>query len=273
MENVPLEYRVAVSSFLSMLTLSNEVQTFESQHDRKAIIEAENKETTSFHGDESIPITKPPPYQGDILENPELLWSEDLWNEEREADARSRLLQQGDNMPIYWKKRYETKAGVYWHEFYKRNEDNFYKDRHYLHIVFPELLSNCDKPVESQNSYTLLEVGCGVGNAVIPLVELNPNMNVVAMDFANSAIQILRQHSTVSCDRVRPFVNDVVRDSLPVSDESVDGILCMFVVSAIPPEEHRQVFTKLFKALKPGGKLFFRDYGRYAIFISKKIDH
>ena len=28
-------------------------------------------------------------------------------------------------------------ANVFWDKFYKRNSTNFYKDRHYLHKVFP----------------------------------------------------------------------------------------------------------------------------------------
>jgi SAM-dependent methyltransferase len=156
----------------------------------------------------------PAAYTGDILEDPELLWTEDVWSEEREEEARSKLSQQGDAVPAYWKTQYESKAGSYWHKFYKRNADHFYKDRHYLHIVFPELLHGAAPPtgdgtappavVESNPQY-LLEVGCGVGNAVLPLVELNSNLHIVAMDFAASAIEILNRH---------PFVHSCV-DALP----------------------------------------------------------
>jgi hypothetical protein len=58
--------------------------------------------------------------------------------------------------------KYVREASKFWHTFYKRNTDNFYKDRHYLHIVFPELLN---QPVIGENSdgrLRLLEVGCGV---------------------------------------------------------------------------------------------------------------
>lgn len=41
----------------------------------------------------------------------------------------------------------------------------------------------------------LLEVGSGVGNAIIPLIEMNPNLHVHAIDFAESAISILQHHS------------------------------------------------------------------------------
>jgi len=142
----------------------------------------------------------PAPYAGSILEDPDLLWTDDVWNEEREVEARTKLAEQGNSVSAFWRTQYETKAGSYWHKFYKRNTDKFYKDRHYLHIVFPELLQGVDDTSLSPTPVHLLEVGCGVGNAVLPLIELNPNLHVIAMDFAKSAIEILNNHQYVwSC--------------------------------------------------------------------------
>ncbi len=142
----------------------------------------------------------PAPYSGDILEDPDLLWTDDVWNEEREKEARTKLAEQGGTVSAYWRTQYETKAGSFWHKFYKRNADHFYKDRHYLHIVFPELLRGVDDTSGTAEPFHLLEVGCGVGNAVLPLIEINPHIHVVAMDFAKSAIEILNKHPFVwSC--------------------------------------------------------------------------
>lgn len=208
-------------------------------------------------------IEGPASYQGDILDDPELLWSEDVWTAEKEEEAKQRLQEQGANVSDYWRGKYEQQAGVYWHKFYKRHLDHFFKDRHYLHVVFPELLMHADQPVNSSNTIRLLEVGCGVGNAVIPLLDVNPNMYVVAVDFAKSAIEILSKHpAATELRRLEAYVHDVVSDTLPLPEESLDLILCMFVVSAITPKRHIDVFSKLFRALKPGGKLLFRDYGR-----------
>ena len=34
----------------------------------------------------------------------------------------------------------EAKAAKNWHKFYQRNQDKFYKDRHYLHHAFPGII-------------------------------------------------------------------------------------------------------------------------------------
>lgn len=76
-----------------------------------------------------------------------------------------------------------------------------------------------------------------VGNAILPLVELNSMMRVVAVDFARSAVDILKTHPLYSSTgRVQAFVCDVANDALPVSNSSLDFALCMYVLSAVPPQ-------------------------------------
>ena len=227
----------------------------------------------------------------------------DLWDDTRINEAQVRLSTQGDNVSDYWKENYKKNAGQYWHEFYKRNTDNFYKDRHYLHVEFPELLQYNDcssgscssggsgsssidsellvqeakeegdakptKPIIQTHHVQMLEVGCGVGNAVIPLLELNSNLYVNAIDFATSAITILRKHASITkySERLVANVCDVIHDELPLTEvarnNGLDIVLCMFVISAINPDQQQQVFNKLANSMKIGGRLLFRDYGRY----------
>ena len=55
---------------------------------------------------------------------------------------------------------YEKQAALRWNSFYKKNDVNFFKDRHWITREFPEVLEKLEKPTK------LLEVGCGVGNTV-----------------------------------------------------------------------------------------------------------
>jgi len=107
---------------------------------------SQEKKENSSHNDnmvKGIALTKEGPAAypetGNILDYPELLWSEDKWDEKRVEMSKEKLKLQGATLSEHWKSQYVNRAGAYWHKFYKRNSDNFYKDRHYLHIVFPEL--------------------------------------------------------------------------------------------------------------------------------------
>mmetsp|Transcript_23424 Transcript_23424/g.29122 ORF Transcript_23424/g.29122 Transcript_23424/m.29122 type:complete len:83 (+) Transcript_23424:222-470(+) len=70
-------------------------------------------------------------------------------------------------------KRLEIDARRNWDIFYKQNTTNFYKDRHYLAREFTELSTKLDESKQSGSTeeVTLLDLGCGVGNAFWPLVE------------------------------------------------------------------------------------------------------
>lgn len=236
--------------YLDIHSSSNSRNINETKLEENNDINEDKKTNSSGDRGKMFTIAGPPQGSGEsILEDPEMLWLEDIpWSEEKTQEAQERIKSQGSNASLYWKNKYITKAAGYWHEFYNRNTDNFYKDRHYLHIIFPELLnkpsgcnecdgSSCDQQIH------LLEVGCGVGNAVIPLLEINPHLLINAIDFAKSAISILINHPKVLSSNGRIIANvcDIINDPLPVSDGSQDLVLCMFVLSAIGPEVGHEI--------------------------------
>jgi hypothetical protein len=49
--------------------------------------------------------------------------------------------------------KYEKEAQKYWDVFYKQNQANFFKDRHYLFREFPELT-----PPDGASCHQVLEV-------------------------------------------------------------------------------------------------------------------
>ncbi len=89
----------------------------------------------------------------------------------------------------------------------------------------------------------LLQVGCGVGNTVYPLSELNPSATIYCCDFAPTAVEIVKQHPQHSCGRVHAFVADITCDDLAASvpPGSVDACTMVFVLSAISPGKMKQV--------------------------------
>lgn len=80
----------------------------------------------------------------------------------------------------FTKQKLEKEAGWNWNKFYQRNTTNFFKDRHYLLQEFSEL----ETASKSESEITLLDVGCGVGNALFPLCSEIPHLKVNGFDFA-----------------------------------------------------------------------------------------
>jgi methyltransferase-like protein 6 len=83
----------------------------------------------------------------------------------------------------------EKNTRKHWDLFYKRNENRFFKDRHWTTREFEELLG-LDNRKKSQK---LLEVGCGVGNLIYPLLECNINFEIIyACDLSPRAIEFVK---------------------------------------------------------------------------------
>lgn len=128
---------------------------------------------------------------------------------------------------------------------------------------FKELADNSN---ESEESKVMLEVGCGVGNLVFPLIEEKyNNYFIYACDFSTRAIEFVKKNELYDESKIKAFQCDITTENIfeEIAPESVDIITMVFVLSAIHPEKFKSVSANLFKLLKKGGVLLFRDYGLF----------
>lgn len=119
----------------------------------------------------------------------------------------------------------------------------------------------------SSATYRILEVGCGVGNTVFPILQTNnnPDLFVYCCDFSATAIELVKTNSEYDPSRCFAFVHDLCDEdqSYPMPKDSLDVIVLIFVLSAIVPDKMQKAISKLSRLLKPGGVMLLRDYGRY----------
>ncbi|GAB2287443.1 hypothetical protein Dimus_021820 [Dionaea muscipula] len=193
-----------------------------------------------------------------------------------------------------------------WSHFHTRHSSGkFFKERRYLLKGFPELISCAD------NS-KLLEVGCGNGSTVLPILRGTAKITVFACDCSPEALERARENiEAANIDDVRdrfvPFscdfsmggfpkwlVCDACREVLsgklichcsvgkknegtrldsPSSSEEAEGTSCctggmdfvtlIFTLSSVSYQMMPRAISECFSVIKPGGLLFFRDYGLY----------
>ncbi|XP_033103219.1 tRNA N(3)-methylcytidine methyltransferase METTL2-like [Anneissia japonica] len=202
---------------------------------------------------------------------------------------------------------YEREAGKFWDKFYSQHQNRFFKDRHWLFTEFPELAPKEDEttrvkqpideppaPINEENEPAtksqlgdvqttcepksdrdsrhvkgtrMLEVGCGVGNTVFPILQTNNDdgLFLYCCDFSEIAVDFVKAHADYNTDRCHAFVCDItdVDTPLPFPENNLDIIIMIFVLSAIKPERMQATINRLARHLKPGGRILLRDYGRY----------
>ena len=238
--------------------------------------------------------------------------------------ARQLAFQRAHAASAFDRRRYNAAPARWWDTFYKRNRENFYKDRKWLRQEFP-VLAACtgargaealdDGPASARPGQdgagqdgsganvdaeadieppltetdrdehreafatelaayattgpwnTLLEIGAGAGNSAFPLlaVNTNPRLALHAVDFSAAAVELLRASPRARTAHMRAAVWDVAAaDTLPpdVAPGSVDAVLLVFAFSGLAPGQWGAAVRNVWRALRPGGEVCFRDYGR-----------
>ncbi|KAI5665430.1 hypothetical protein M9H77_15283 [Catharanthus roseus] len=155
---------------------------------------------------------------------------------------------------------YSRNSLKFWNKFYKRHKDKFFKDRHYLKKDWGKYFSDDDN--KSAEGKVVLEVGCGAGNTIFPLIDAYPKLYVHACDFSPEAIDLVKSNTSFNDDRINVFLCDIAKDDLSVQikPSSVDVAILIFVLSAVSPNKMLLVLQNLKRVLKPNGHVLLRDY-------------
>ncbi|KAJ5701336.1 Actin binding protein [Penicillium malachiteum] len=165
--------------------------------------------------------------------------------------------------------RFNTDPVKWWNLFYKNNTDNFFKDRKWLRQEFPILAEVTQKDAGPK---LVLEVGAGAGNTAFPLIRNNENegLKVHACDFSKYAVKVMRESEQYDEKYMVADVWDAAAepseegDSLPpgLQEGTVDVVILIFIFSALNPNQWEKALSNIYRLLKPGGVVLFRDYGR-----------
>lgn len=199
-------------------------------------------------------------------------WDHVETDDDYKAYAELQYAKQRENPVDDWhKKLYNSNPAKFWDRFYKNNNQNFFKDRKWLRQEFP-ILSEVTK--KDAGPKVVLEVGAGAGNTAFPLVANNSNeeLMVYACDYSKNAVKVMRESEHYNEKYVRAEIWDVTQEetegetgsSLPpgLKENSADVVILIFIMSALAPDQWNAALRNIYRVLKPGGEVLFRDYGR-----------
>lgn len=178
--------------------------------------------------------------------------------QELTADMKAALKRQESRLVSEFQaNKLEAEAKKFWDKFYKRNECRFFKDRNWTGREFGELIT------EDTKHKILLEIGCGVGNFLYPLLKSGFQGFALACDLSSKAIELVKANEDYDADRINAFASDVTSEDFcdNLISNSIDYVTLIFVLSAIHPDKHVNVVKNIYRVLKPGGIVYLRDYG------------
>ncbi|RPB01047.1 methyltransferase [Choiromyces venosus 120613-1] len=241
----------------------------------------------SLEPDSPTPTTAPPPkdpkapkdptpfkFGTRLLTDPSSVFEHNAWDhvetdEAYRATSTAQIsFQRSRPVDPFNKQRFNSHPAKWWDAFYENNKTNFFKDRKWLHQEFPLLEALTS---EGAGPASIVELGCGAGNTLFPVLRLNRNQELCihGCDFSRKAVELVRAQEDftreVERGRVRASVYDLSqKGTLPEGVEwgSVDAVIMVFVFSALSPEQWVDALANVRGMLKKGGKVLFRDYGR-----------
>ena len=100
---------------------------------------------------------------------------------------------------------------------------------------------------EAGDSGTVVDLACGSGLMIQPLLQANTNRMIAGIDF-----------NEIACRDARTNGISVVRGdvfSLPLASDSVDRVINSQFLNQQPPEKARQFLAEVYRVLKTGGRL------------------
>lgn len=180
----------------------------------------------------------------------------------------------------------EVESQKNWNLFYKRNGDRFFHNRYWTRREFLD-----DIAVSDKDTRYLLELGCGCGDFVLPLIEDDQNgknfaidsgIYIYCCDFAKKAIDILESHPAYQSNyptKIKAFVCDITKKKIEsdekesetantLSTELLDGntmdiVSLIFVLSTLEREKMIDAIDNIGKVMSVGGIVLLRDYAIY----------
>jgi len=130
-----------------------------------------------------------------------------------------------------------------------------------------EKFYGCGSPIPHElEGRTILDLGCGTGRDVyIASCLVGGKGKAIGIDMTDEQLEVARRHINSQATRFglkKPntsFIKGYIEDLLEagIEDNSVDVVISNCVINLSPFK--RNVFSEIFRILKPGGELYFSD--------------
>lgn len=138
------------------------------------------------------------------------------------------------------------------------NEENLKSFIDAMHVAGRELAQIIADDYDLARFKRLLDIGGASGTYSIAFLRRNPDMTAVVFDLENVIPMAAKRIASEGIgDRIDLVPGDFYRDELPVG---CDLAFLSAIIHQNSPEKNLHLYTKIYKALEPGGTILIRDH-------------
>lgn len=120
-------------------------------------------------------------------------------------------------------------------------------------------LCTCAAKYVNPNAKELLDIGCGAGNYTLKMLSKIPNLNCTLNDLSLPMLERAKERVSAQTTGKITVIQDDMRN-LNLPDNHFDIILAAATFHHLRTDaDWELVFTKVYKALKPGGSIWISD--------------
>src|SRR5471030_2659479 len=128
-------------------------------------------------------------------------------------------------------------------------------------IDAPLTMELCTEAAKYVNPHAteLLDIGCGAGNYTLKMLSKIPNLNCVLNDLSMPMLQKAQERVSPQTTGTVALIQDDMRN-LDLPDNHFDIVLAAATLHHLRDDDDWELmFTKIYKALKPGGSFWVSD--------------
>ncbi|MEW5318802.1 MAG: hypothetical protein WDW38_009989 [Sanguina aurantia] len=128
--------------------------------------------------------------------------------------------------------------------------------------------SSSPEPASPPTPIHIVELGCGSGASLLPILRANPHCHVTGTDISPTSLQhflAAARRAGIAPERVHTFAADTASASqlARLGGLAAHILLIVFTLSALSPGRQSVMLGNAHACLVPGGHLMIRDHGLY----------
>jgi len=136
--------------------------------------------------------------------------------------------------------------------------DEHMRDFIFSGTTFTQFYQAVSSPIEETDEpLNILDLGCGTGLEFEALFQRVPNALITGVDLSHNMLELLRERYIAQMSQITLVADSYL--TMPLGKQAYDHIISVMSMHHLLRDTKRELYMKIYTALKPGGKYIEGD--------------